>query len=180
MILTVEELRKFITTEEPDEVLEARLQAIELSIRGYTNNSFTLRRTGRIADIVGGTFTLDEAADFDIGDTIQVKGMRNEGLYTVKEATETTLKVNEKTRDEIDAYVMKVVYPMDVKMGTISLMRWELEAREKSWIQSETISRHTVNYLNLDAWNAEMGYPKSLTGFLQPYVRARFGRGLEA
>lgn len=180
MILTVEELRKYIETDQTDEALEMRLLAIEQSIRGYTNNSFTDRHSKRLADIVGGTFTLDEAADFEPGDTVQVRGVRNNGLFTIKEATETTFKVNEKTRDEIDAYVAKVVYPYDVMMGTVSLMRWELEAREKSWIQSETISRHTVNYLNLDAWNSEMGYPKSLIGFLAPYMKARFGRGLDS
>ena len=41
MLMTVEYLRKFITTEEPDELLAARLEALELTIRNYTNNTFT-------------------------------------------------------------------------------------------------------------------------------------------
>lgn len=41
MLMTVEELRKHITTEEADEILAARLEALELTIRNYTNNTFT-------------------------------------------------------------------------------------------------------------------------------------------
>lgn len=41
MLMTVEELRKYITTEEADEMLAARLEALELTIRNYTNNTFT-------------------------------------------------------------------------------------------------------------------------------------------
>lgn len=41
MLMTVEELRQHITTEETDQVLAARLSALELTIRNYTNNTFT-------------------------------------------------------------------------------------------------------------------------------------------
>ncbi len=65
-------------------------------------------------------------------------------------------------------------YPMDVKMGTINMLNWNLENREKVGIQSETISRHSVTYFNMDGDNSIMGYPKSLLGFLKPYMKARF------
>lgn len=120
MIATVDFVRRFISTEEEDQALEARLQALELLIHGYTNNDFQ-------------------------------RHLSAEGEY-----------------------------PMDVKMGVIALLKWELENREKAGIQSETISRHTVNYLNLDHYNAAAGYPKSLMGFLAPYKKARFGQGLKA
>ena len=118
MILTVEELRKHITTDEEDTVLEAKLQGFELLIRGYTNNSFHAHGFGRLADIIGGIFTLDKTAPYEAGDTVQVSGSAmNNGLYTVKEADGIEFRVNEKTYDDIDAYVCKVDYPMDVKMG---------------------------------------------------------------
>ena len=41
MLMTVEELRQYIQTEETDQVLAARLSALELTIRNYTNNTFT-------------------------------------------------------------------------------------------------------------------------------------------
>ena len=44
MIMTVAELRQFVTTDGIDPaLLEARLQALELLIRGYTNNNFQKR-----------------------------------------------------------------------------------------------------------------------------------------
>ena len=41
MLMTVEELRQYISTDETDEVLAAKLSALELTIRNYTNNNFT-------------------------------------------------------------------------------------------------------------------------------------------
>ena len=38
MIMTVDELKQHIQTDESDQVLEAKLQALERSIQGYTNN----------------------------------------------------------------------------------------------------------------------------------------------
>lgn len=179
MIMTVEELRKFIQTDETNECLEAKLAGIEQQIRGYTNNSFQVRGTGRICDVVGGLFTLEAMNPYEVGDTVQISGSgKNDGLYTIKEAEDATFTVNEKTRDEIDVFVTLVEYPADVKMGVANMMQWELENRTKAGIQSETISRHTVNYINLDEWNAALGYPASLVQFLKPYVKARFGRGI--
>lgn len=118
MIMTVAELRQFIETDETDQVLDAKLQALELSIQGYTNNDFKRRLTP-------------------------------EGEY-----------------------------PMDVKMGVVNLMKWELDNRDKVGVQSETISRHSVTYFNMDGDNSVMGFPKALMGFLKPYMKARFGRGI--
>ena len=179
MIMTVEELRKFIQTDEVDEVLEAKLAGVEQQIRNYTHNNFQVRGTGRICDVVGGLFTMEALNPYEVGDTVQISGSaKNDGLYTVSEVNDFTFMVNEKTRDEIDVYVTLVRYPADIKMGVANLMMFELENRAKAGIESETISRHTVNYINLDAWNSAMGYPDSLTQFLKPYMRSRFGRGI--
>ena len=119
MIMTVDEFRRFVNTDEDDAILEAKLQAVELMIQGYTNNDFKRHLTA-------------------------------EGEY-----------------------------PMDVKMGVVNLMKWEQNNRDKVGVSSETISRHSVTYFNMDGDNSIMGYPKSLMGFLKPYKRARFGRGLD-
>lgn len=62
-------------------------------------------------------------------------------------------------------------FPPDVKMGAINMLKWDIESRDKVSIQSETISRHSVTYFNMDGDNSSLGYPKSLTGFLKPYRR---------
>lgn len=177
--MSVVELRKFVQTDESDECLEAKLSGIEQQIRGYTNNNFQVRGTGRICDLVGGTFTMEALNPYEVGDTVQISGSaKNDGLYTVKEVNDFIFTVNEKTRDEIDVFVTLVRYPDDVKMGVANMMTWELENRTKAGIQSESISRHTVNYINLDEWNSAMGYPASLVQFLKPHMKARFGRGI--
>lgn len=175
MIMSVEELKKFITTTETDEMLAARLLAIEQMIRGYTNNNF--QRTGyrRTADIVGGLFIVEALTPFEVGDTVQIGDSElNAGLYTVAEVTDSTFRVNEDVADEKNVLVTKVSYPADVKMGVVNMVKWDLENRAKVGIQSETISRHSVTYFDLSGDNAKMGYPKSLLGFLKPYRKARF------
>lgn len=46
MILSVAQLRQFVTTDESDTVLEFRIQALESFICKYTNNDFISRATG--------------------------------------------------------------------------------------------------------------------------------------
>lgn len=118
VLMTVAELRQYVTTDETDQALEAKLLALELSIQGYTNNNFKRHLTA-------------------------------EGEY-----------------------------PMDVKMGAVNLLKWDMNNRDKVGIASETISRHSVTYIDQTAANTLMGYPASLMGFLKPYMRARFGQGL--
>ena len=76
--------------------------------------------------------------------------------------------------DESCVLVTKVEYPMDVKMGVMNMLKWDIENRDKVGIQSETISRHAVTYFNMDGDNSTIGFPKSLIGFLKPYMKARF------
>lgn len=179
MIITVEELRRYIQTDEDDSALEAWLQALESMIRRYTNNNFQHRGYRRTADIQGGTFLMDMQSPFQIDDTVQISAsVENDGLYTVLTADDRTFTVKESVLDERAVLVTKVVYPPDVKMGVVNLMKWELQNRDKVGVQSETISRHSVTYFNMDGDNSTMGYPKSLLGFLRPYMKARFGQGV--
>ncbi|MCF0107284.1 MAG: hypothetical protein HUJ53_11025 [Holdemanella sp.] len=71
MIMTVEELKQFITTSESDMVLEAKLQALELLIRKYTNNNFQKRNFREKASVM--TTKLYLTTDlFKVGDTVQI------------------------------------------------------------------------------------------------------------
>ena len=179
MIMTVAEFREHVDTDAQDNVLEARLQAIELFIRGYTNNNFQLKGTGRICDVVGGLFSMEALNPYKVGDTVHISGSdKNDGLYTIKEANDFIFTVNEPTRDEIDIFVTLVDYPADVKMGVVELLKYDLEKRVKAGIQSETISRHSVTYQVPDASNTVKGYPQHLMGFLERYMKARFGQGV--
>lgn len=179
MILTAQELRRYVTTDEDDQALEAKLSALELLVRGYTNNNFQMRAFRKLADTAKGRFITIIPHTFKAGDTVQVSGSDfNNGIYEVVEAEEHVFTVNADTTDEEDVLVTKVVYPMDVKMGVVDLMKWELNRREKVGVAAETISRHSVTYESMTDDNSIMGYPKALMGFLKPYMKARFGQGV--
>lgn len=179
MILTVEALRKHIETNETDDVLEEKLRAMELLIRAYTNNNFQQRAARREADVVGGFLYMEALQPFDVGDTLQISDSElNDGLYTVTAADDATVTLKEKTYDERDVLVTRVIYPADIKMGVVNMMKWELNNREKVGISSETISRHSVSYFDMSGDNSIAGFPKALLGFLKPYMKARFGQGV--
>lgn len=182
MILTVEELKEYVTTTKTDEELSVWLKATETMVRRHTNNRFQDRDFRAYADIRGGTLIVEALTPFEVGDTVQISACeRNDGLFTVEEVTDSTFTVKEKTYDENDVLVTKVVYPEDVKMGVINLFKWENGKGggvEKINIQSETISRHTVTYTPMDNVNSEKGYPAAMMKFLKPYQCARFGQGV--
>jgi hypothetical protein len=172
MIISIEELKKYINTTDSDEVLEMKLQALEVMVREYTNNNFQKRAYRRTADIVGGLFVCEALVPFKVGDTVQICSKYNDGLYTIETVDDATFTVKEEVMDEDDVLVTLVHYPTDVKLGVVNMFKWDME--KKVGVQSETISRHSVTYFNMDGDNSTMGYPKSLMGFLKPYMKARF------
>lgn len=179
MLMTVEELKTYIATGEPDDVLEARLAAMEAMIRGYTHNRFYAKPLVRIEAFVrGGVFLSDSLIPFEAGDTVQVSSGKDAddcGIYVVKEITDdTTFTVTGDIPDMDNVTVTKVSYGMDVKLGIVNLMKWEQTGGSKPGVASETLSRYSVTYASIDAENAAMGYPEWLLGFLRPYMKARF------
>ncbi len=181
MIMTVAELRRYIDTDVEDSVLEAKLHAAELAIRAYTNNNFQLRAFRSVAISNGDSTLLCKGAiPFKSGDTLQIteSELMPDQLVTVAFIDGNTITVNEPLYEESGVVITKVKYPQDVKMGAVNLLKWELSNREKVGIASETISRHSVTYFDMGKENTSMGFPVSLLGFLKPYRKARFGRGI--
>ena len=182
MILTVSELKQYITTDETDQVLEAKLQALELLIRAYTNNNFQIRafRAVAVAVAEGNKLLFNSPVPFKVGDTLQIteSDFMQDELVTVLTVDDASITVSGELSDESGVVVTKVKYPMDVKMGIVNLMKWELDNREKVGVASESISRHSVTYVDQTGDNTVMGYPVALMGFLKPYRKARFGRGI--
>ena len=182
MIMTVSELRQFIQSDESDIVLEAKLQALELLIRAYTNNNFMVRAFRAVAvSVADHSLVTTGAIPFRSGDTLQIteSDFQQDMLVTVESVSDGTIIVSEDLIDESGIVITKIKYPPDVKMGCVNLMKWELDNREKVGVQSESISRHSVTYFNMDAGNSTMGFPASLLGFLKPYKKARFGGGIK-
>jgi len=184
MIMTVAELRQFIETDEVDQVLEAKLQALELLIRAYTNNNFQVRNFRTVVDAMatGNILAVNGTIPFKAGDTLQIteSELMPDALVTVASVSDGQITVNEDLYDESGVVITKVKYPFDIKMGVVNLLKWEQGNRDKVGIASESISRHSVTYFDMTGDNSTMGFPKTLMGFLLPYKKARFGRGIRA
>lgn len=185
MIMTVSELRQFIETDETDQALEARLQALELLVRAYTNNNFQIRAFRAVAVSTDGHELLCSGpVPFRTGDTLQITNsdFMPDCLVTVESvessADGSTITVKEDLYGESGVVITKVNYPQDVKMGVVNLLKWELDNREKVGVASESISRHSVTYVDQTGANMSMGYPVALMGFLKAHKKARFGRGI--
>ena len=176
MLMAVEELKKYIDTDTADAVLEAMLQSLELAIRGYTHNNFQNVGCRVTATVQGDKIICDSPHPFVAGDTVQIsQSASNNGLYVVAEVlNDETIRINGTLSVEYPVLVTRIDYPADVKYGAAKLIKWELDSGDKVGIQSETISRHSVTYFNMDGDNSTMGYPKSLVGFLMPHRKARF------
>ena len=177
MIISVEQAKNEISDFKgwSDSKIERKLKAIEQAIRSHTHNNFQDTDYRRTADIVGGSFYVEALTPFEVGDTVQVsESGLNKGLFTVAMVDDSSFTVEEAVKDEKDVLVTKIVYPADVVECAMNLLEWELHHRDKVGIQSETLSRHSVTYFNMDGDNSIMGYPKSLMGALKPYMKARF------
>jgi len=174
MIMSVDELKTYVNTDIADQVLEGKLQALELLVRKYTNNNFQNRNIRFRCSIM--TTKLFLTSDLlNVGDTVQISESRySDGVFNIINVENGYTELNRNLIDEADILVTKVEYPTDVKIGVANLMKWDLENRDKVGIQSETLSRHSVTYFNMDGDNSLIGYPKSLIGFLKPYMKARF------
>ena len=148
-------------------ILQKKLNALELLIRKYTNNNFQNRSIRFIGNSLGDRI-------FG-GDTIQISESEvNDGLYVVTEVGKNFIRLDKEVFTVDSNMVTKVVYPEDIQVGIINLLKYEVDMRDKVGIKSESLSRHSVTYVDYDANNQVMGYPVSLLGFLKPYMKARF------
>lgn len=177
MIISVSELKKRITTNLEDSVLEEKLQALEIQIREYTNNRFLKKPYVRInAEILGGVFVSDSVIPFKVGDTVQVSVGSiaiDCGVYTVKEISGNTFTVKEDVDDITNTTVSLVQYKADVRMGVVELLDWKLKNADKVGLSAETISRHSQTF-DRASIDKNFGVPIDLLAFLKPYKNPRF------
>ena len=165
MIISAEEVRNYVDSDEPASMLEAKLRALESLIRRFTNNNFQVRAIRSRSAIMDGK----------ILKPVQIsERLLNNGVYAVTELDEDGMTVDGELKSCVKNLITKVEYPEDIVMGVINMLKWDLNNRDKVGVQSETLSRHSVTYFNMDRDNSLIGYPKSLTDFLIPYMKARF------
>lgn len=175
MIISVGEFKALFPhyTDISDNMLELKLNAVENLIRTYTNNNFQWRNCR--FSVSSDTALLDVKEYFNVGDTVQItESENNDGIYVIKNIENRRMVLNKNLLPSENNLVTLIKYPPDIIAGAINMLKWDFENRDKVGIQSETISRHSVTYFNMDGDNSVMGYPKSLLGFLKPYIKARF------
>lgn len=175
MILKASEIMNLPEFMGQDETkIQNKLDALEVLVRGYTHNYFQVRKIR--CEGASNHKTLFCVHPFlKVGDTIQISQSEvNDGLYVVTLIDNDCIQVD-KDLYAVDYNLITLVnYPVDIKQGIIELMKWEVENRQKVGIKSESLSRYSVTYFDLDVNNQVRGYPVSLLGFLETYKKARF------
>lgn len=172
MIITVENLKKQVDCgATADDLITAKLEAIEAVIRAYTNNNFQqrgIRFAGRSDDL--GVYGSPQY--FAVGDTVQISGSPvNNGLYTVTAVYADHLELDDVLVEYHFNLVTKIEYPADVVQCAVDLYKWKQNMGDKVGVKSETLSRHSVTYE--DSATLFMGYPTGILNGLSLYKKAR-------
>lgn len=176
MILTLDEAKKL-----NPEVTQNDLDAFEVAVRKLTNNNFqnqSVRFTGlnfEEPDLI----TLNtKPFGLRIGDTIQINETGyNDGLFVIKVIDGTQITVEDGEffgQKEKYALLTKVEYPADIKAGIEKLISYDKVLAKKRGIKSETISRMSVTYYDVNSTEVVDGYPASLMTFLDKYNKMRW------
>lgn len=174
MLWTIEQLKKMEEFKDiPDETLKQKMGAIEVAIRGYTNNKFQNTRV-RFESESRENVLFSYNDNIKVGDTIEIsQSISNNGLYVVTEIKDRNTCVDSQLSENKYNLVTKIEYPKDILEGSLSMLKWNLDNADKIGIASESLSRHSVTYFNMDKTNTVSGYPISIMGFCTPYMRAK-------
>lgn len=182
MLISIEELKStysdFDFSKFNDERLKRKLLAIEQAIRQHTHNSFTNRNFKTECYCQNGNI-YGHFAHFEVGDTVEIYDSKiNDGLYEIiDKLDDNTIIVEGNMYDCESMKAIKVEYPLDVIEGCIELLDYDCNYRSnlkaKKGIASESISRHSVSYVQYNQSNSLKGYPIELLSFLEPYIRWR-------
>ena len=173
MLISIEELRKIVETDESDYALSVRLSAIEAKIRTYSNNHFMVKGTTVAVTIKDGAVICNPGI-FRPGQTVELMHTKaSDGVYTLICRTNDGFRLAGDLLDG-DAGTMTLVrYPQDVVMGAVDMLQYDKSIEGLENVASESISRHSVTYRNPESAASLMGYPMHVISFLKPYRRAK-------
>ena len=176
MIITLGDARAI-----DDSITQEDLDAFEVAFRSLTNNSFQNKHI-RFKDIefVGENLIAvkDPIVGIKTGDTIEVNYSHyNDGLYVVEELTGKQIKVQGTpffVANTGGSMITLVQYPADVVRGIKKLIEYDKKMASKIGIKSESISRMSITYYDVNASENTDGYPSSLISFLRKYEKMRW------
>lgn len=180
MLISVEDLKTIYDdldfSKFSDARLKMKLEAIENTVRELTHNNFVNNAFKTscyvISDTLYGDFSL-----FKVGDTIQLtdKTGVNNGLYVIEAVAQNYVVVDKELYESKEMKAYRVDYPMDLIDGCVMLLDYDCNntTKKKKGIASETISRHSVSYVQYNASNTRAGYPSELLDFVRKYEKWR-------
>ena len=163
-------------------VTQSDMDAFEQAVRALTHNNFQdINVRGYALTLTGQTITMTRGSStgLRVGDTIEINDTKfNNGLYVVKTITLTSLEVEGTTPfiDETceEGIVTKVAYPADIIKSVKKLIEYDVKMGSKVGIKSETISRMSVTYYDVNSTENVDGYPAALLSFLKKYKKMRW------
>lgn len=178
MLISIPDLQKIDKFKDvPEEQLERKIKAIEVSIRSHTHNKFQ-NILARFKGVSENNKMIGYNPYFRVGDTVEISQSVNNGLYVIKSIEKGYITLDNEIFDFRHNLVTKIEYPADVIDGAIQILEWDLKMQDKIGIQSEseTLSRHSnsTTYKTLNQDNTIEGRPAELFGFCKPYMKARF------
>ena len=176
MIITLGDARAI-----DDSITQEDLDAFEVAFRSLTNNSFQNKHI-RFKDIefVGENLIAvkDPIVGIRTGDTIEVNYSHyNDGLFVIEEIAGKQIKVQGTpffVANTGGSMLTLVQYPADVVRGIKKLIAYDKKMASKVGIKSESISRMSITYYDVNASETVDGYPAALVSFLQKYEKMRW------
>ena len=163
------------------DITQDDLDAFESAIRELTNNNFQNKHV-RFENV---SFTASNAVlvkepiiGLKVGDTVEVNYSHyNDGLYIVASIDGQQITVQDVpffVANSGHAMVTKVEYPPDIKRGILKLIEYDKKMADKIGIKSETVSRMSTTYYDVNASESVDGYPAALLSFLKKYEKMRW------
>lgn len=175
MIIPIEQARAI----DPD-IEEEELEALEHTIRGYTNNTFMDLRTRSAARITGENSVTAQSGNFEFlnpGDRIQITGSDYyDGLATIQGKQGNELQLDGVNFAEATGhlYITRVNYPPDVRVGAKKLLKYDAAQADRIGLKSRSVARMSETYADPSSGNFINGYPAGLFDFLNRHRRMRW------
>lgn len=158
------------------------LDAFEQSIRQLTNNTFqntAVRFEGVTLEEPNVIRIKGPIRGLRVGDTVEVNySAYNDGVYVIDEILADTINVaGAPFIDEMNSRMMLtlVSYPADIKRGVKKMIEYDKKMAGKVGIKSQTISRMSTTYYDVNANENTEGFPAALLSFLKKYEKMRWG-----
>ena len=176
MIITLGDARAI-----DDSITQDDLDALETSVRELTNNNFQnvhIRFKG-IEFMANNLIAVkDSIVGLKVGDTIEVNYSHyNDGLFIIEEIAGKQIKVQGTpffVANTGGSMLTLVQYPADIARGIKKLIAYDKKMASKVGIKSESISRMSITYYDVNASENVDGYPASLVSFLTKYEKMRW------